>query len=207
MAPEVFEIAKNEIDSGAVQLPEIAHPFKADVYSFALVCYEILTGKQPFEGERMGELLKRITIDRLRPELPEQCPTRLAFLIQRCWEHDPCERPDFPEICRELRYIKGLLLTGLSTPLIAHPFKADVYSFALVCYEMLTGEQPFEGEKMGDLFKRITVDRLRPELPDECPSRLASLIRRCWEHDPRERPNLPEIWRELRYMKGLLLTG
>jgi serine/threonine protein kinase len=112
MAPEVFNIAKDEINTGAVQLPEIAHPFKADVYSFALVCYEILTGKQPFEGERMGELLKRITIDRMRPELPEQCPTRLASLIQRFSEHDPRERPDFPEICRELRYIKGLLLTG-----------------------------------------------------------------------------------------------
>jgi len=59
MAPEVFNIAKDEINTGAVQLPEIAYPFKADVYSFALVCYEILTGKQPFEGERMGELLKR----------------------------------------------------------------------------------------------------------------------------------------------------
>jgi serine/threonine protein kinase len=54
MAPEVFNIAKDEINTGAVRLPEIAHPFKADVYSFALVCYEILTGKQPFECERMG---------------------------------------------------------------------------------------------------------------------------------------------------------
>jgi hypothetical protein len=112
MAPEVFEVAKNEIDSGAVQLPLIAHPFKADVYSFALVCYELLTGEQPFEGEKMGELFKRITVDRLRPELPDECPSRLASLIQRCWEHDPRERPNLPEICRELRYVKGLLLTG-----------------------------------------------------------------------------------------------
>jgi hypothetical protein len=47
-----------------------------------------------------------------------------------------------------------------------------------MCYEMLTWEQPFEGEKMGDLFKRITANRLRPELPDECPSRLTSLIQK-----------------------------
>jgi len=100
MAPE---IAKNEIDSGAVQLPPIAHPFKADVYSFALVCYEILTGVQPFEGEKMADLFKRITVDRLRSEIPDKCPSRLASLIQRCWEHDPRERPNLPEICRELR--------------------------------------------------------------------------------------------------------
>jgi serine/threonine protein kinase len=97
MAPEVFSIESGAV-MPALQLP--AYPFKADLYNFALVCYEILTGKRPFEGERMGELLKkRITIDRLHPELPEQCPTRLASLIQRCWEHDPRERPDFPKIC------------------------------------------------------------------------------------------------------------
>ncbi len=109
MAPEVFSI-----DSGAVvpglQIP--AYPFKVDVYSFALVCYEILTRKKPFEGENMDGLRQRIKVDRLRPELPERCPTRLASLIRRCWEHNPRERPDFPEICRELRYIKGLLLAG-----------------------------------------------------------------------------------------------
>jgi serine/threonine protein kinase len=109
MAPEMFSV-----DSGALvpgrQLP--AYPFKADVYSFALVCYEILTRKQPFEDEEKVVLRHRIKVDRLRPELPERCPTRLASLIQRCWEHNPRQRPDFHEICRELRYIKGLLLTG-----------------------------------------------------------------------------------------------
>jgi serine/threonine protein kinase len=116
MAPEVFSI-----DSGAFvpgpQLP--AYPFKADVYSFAIVCYEILTRKRPFEGEKMGDLRQRIKVDRLRPELPERCPTRLASLIQRCWEHNPRERPDFPEICRELRYMKGLLLAGTKSAFLS----------------------------------------------------------------------------------------
>jgi serine/threonine protein kinase len=107
MAPEMFGI-----DRSTVQWPQIAHPFKTDVYSFALVCYEILTRKQPFEGVPRSELCNWITVRHERPELPERCPRRLASLIQRCWEHDPCHRPNFPEICTELRYIKGLLLTG-----------------------------------------------------------------------------------------------
>ncbi len=110
-APEV-KITKDKVDSDAVQLPKIAYPFKADVYSFALVCYEILTGKQPFEGERLTDLRKLITREHARPKLPEMCPRRLVSLIQRCWDHDPLSRLDFPEICKELRYIKGLLLTG-----------------------------------------------------------------------------------------------
>jgi serine/threonine protein kinase len=112
MAPEVFEITKDKIDVDVVQLPEIAHPFKADVYSFAIVCYEILTGKVPFEGEKMADLYKLITREHARPKLPKICLRRLASLIRRCWEHDPLSRPYFPEICKELRYIKGLLLTG-----------------------------------------------------------------------------------------------
>jgi hypothetical protein len=111
MAPEVFKNTEDK-DSDAVQLPKIAYPFKADVYSFAIVCYEILTGKEPFEAEKMSDLYKRITLEHARPKLPKICPRRLASLIRRCWDHDPLSRPDFPEICKELRYIKGLLLTG-----------------------------------------------------------------------------------------------
>jgi serine/threonine protein kinase len=109
MAPEVFSIDSCAVVPG-LQLP--AYPFKADVYSFAIVCYEILTRKPPFEGEKKDDLSERVKVDRLRPLLPERCPTRLASLIQRCWKHNPRERPEFPKICRELRYNKGLLLAG-----------------------------------------------------------------------------------------------
>ncbi|CAM6041027.1 unnamed protein product [Sphagnum compactum] len=112
MAPEVFEIPEDEIDNGSMEPPHPrAHPFKADVYSFGIVCSEILTKKEPFPDVPFGGLLKHIR-DGRRPELPEGCPRRLASLIKRCWELEPRSRPDFPEICRELRYIKGLLLTG-----------------------------------------------------------------------------------------------
>jgi len=112
MAPEVFEIPQDEIDNGSMEPPDPrAHPFKADVYSFAIVCSEILTKQEPFPGVLFGGLLKHIR-DGGRPELPDGCPRRLTSLIKRCWELEPRSRPDFPEICRELRYIRGLLLTG-----------------------------------------------------------------------------------------------
>jgi serine/threonine protein kinase len=111
MAPELFSI-QDEIDNGSMERPgPRAHPFKADVYSFAIVCSEILTKKEPFADVRRGDLLNHIR-GGLRPELPDGCPRRLASLIKRCWEFEPLSRPDFPDICRELRYIQGLLLTG-----------------------------------------------------------------------------------------------
>jgi serine/threonine protein kinase len=112
MAPEVFHIQEEWMYTGAAQSSKIAHPHKADVWSFAMVCFEILTRKEPYKGEMRTQLFHRITVDNLRPVLPNECPRRLDSLIQRCWQYDPCERPDFTEICNELRYIKGLLLTG-----------------------------------------------------------------------------------------------
>jgi serine/threonine protein kinase len=112
MAPEVFGIPEDDIDNGSMERPgPRVHPFKANVYSFAIVCSEILTLEEPFPDVRMGGLLKHIR-DGWRPKLPYGCPRRLASLIKRCWELEPRSRPDFPEICRELTYIKGLLLTG-----------------------------------------------------------------------------------------------
>jgi hypothetical protein len=86
MAPEVFHIQEEWMYTGAAQSSPIAHPHKADVWSFAMVCFEILTRKVPFEDEKNTQLFHRITVDGLRPILPDECPRRLVSLIQRCWE-------------------------------------------------------------------------------------------------------------------------
>ncbi|CAM6065284.1 unnamed protein product [Sphagnum tenellum] len=52
-----------------------------------------------------------------RPQLPPNCPDYLSSLIEECWGGKPVNRPDFQTICRELRYIKGCLLTGLDNNL------------------------------------------------------------------------------------------
>jgi len=113
MAPEMIG-NEDDIDHESEHGSLRKLPFKVDVYSFAIVCAEILTGEKPYEGSPMGQtrLVKQIRKHGLRPKLPESCPRRLAFLIQRCWEHKPDERPNFSEICTELRYLKGLLLRG-----------------------------------------------------------------------------------------------
>jgi hypothetical protein len=88
------------------------HPFKADVYSYAITCSEILTGDDPFMGEPLTGLLDRIKYTGLRPTLPDSLPPYLVSLIHRCWDADTCKRPDFSEICAELRHVKASLLIG-----------------------------------------------------------------------------------------------
>jgi serine/threonine protein kinase len=95
-APEVF---KENPDK---------YKWAADIYSFAMTSYEIVSGKLPFCGG------PTVTYDRLcdgeRPCLPVNCQPELANLIQRCWATNSLERPDIYEVCDELQSCKEALL-------------------------------------------------------------------------------------------------
>jgi serine/threonine protein kinase len=87
----------------------------ADVYSFAILCSQILSGKlYPF-GNPPVKLLERISSPQNeRPFLPSNSnyPTQLLSLIKQCWEPDPRVRPNFLTICNSLQEIRFSLLAG-----------------------------------------------------------------------------------------------
>ncbi|XP_062227214.1 serine/threonine-protein kinase STY8-like isoform X2 [Phragmites australis] len=77
---------------------------KADVFSFAIVLWELATSKIPYEdltplqaalGVRQG----------MRLEIPSWVHPRLSKLIQQCWDANPHLRPSFSEITIELEHI------------------------------------------------------------------------------------------------------
>ncbi len=74
--------------------PEIDH--RTDVYSMAAVLYEILAGRTPFEGKRVGDVLDQVV--HAMPPRPSQVaedrdiPRALEDLCMRCLAKDPDER-------------------------------------------------------------------------------------------------------------------
>jgi hypothetical protein len=106
------------------------HPFKADVYSYAVTCSEILTGKDPFQGEPLTDIRKRIKYAGLRPSLPDSLPPYLVSLIHRCWDADACKRPDFSEICAELRHVKASLMIGMYTVSALNMYQGPSFTVA-----------------------------------------------------------------------------
>jgi hypothetical protein len=85
-------------------------PPKADVWSFAMVCSEILTGEPPFASEPRATRCAKIIDHDLRPPLPNDCPSYLRHCITSCWELSPEKRPNFSIICRNLMLAKTMSL-------------------------------------------------------------------------------------------------
>jgi serine/threonine protein kinase len=88
-APEVLQQLKQDVT------PVILTD-KADVYSYAMLCYEILTGSIPFEGHRQSDY--DLVLSGTRPELPAILSERLRRLLESCWQTAPEQRPDFAQI-------------------------------------------------------------------------------------------------------------
>jgi serine/threonine protein kinase len=110
MAPEIIRC----LDPGSQGNGEglgVLYPFKCDVYSFALVCFEILSGDIPFSNISSLSEVKKMVLDGEHPELPTECPELLKNLIERCWSLDASQRPKFGDICADLRHLKFLLLS------------------------------------------------------------------------------------------------
>lgn len=93
LAPEVFDYKSD------------TYTLKADVYSFAMVCYELAALNIPFDeyheaytinGEHRVQRLKRDVVEKdLRPTLPPQTPAAFANMVRKCWTSDPPARPEF----------------------------------------------------------------------------------------------------------------
>lgn len=86
--------------------------------------------------------------------------------------------------------------------------EVDVYSFAMLAYELVTGKAPFSelfASKTADSFTKKVTEGYRPKFPEFVPKKMQDLITKCWSFKPSERPSFDEIYDEL--SKDFTLIG
>eukprot|EP00026_Physarum_polycephalum_P001472 Phypoly_transcript_01474.p1 GENE.Phypoly_transcript_01474~~Phypoly_transcript_01474.p1 ORF type:complete len:947 (+),score=238.69 Phypoly_transcript_01474:130-2970(+) len=87
-------------------LAEQGYTEKADVYSFAIILWELLTRQIPYAGKNTMQVVR--SVDRgERLQIPPTCPPDYAKLINHCWDTDPSARPPFTSILVTLERMRA----------------------------------------------------------------------------------------------------
>lgn len=82
--------------------------------------------------------------------------------------------------------------------------KIDVYSFGIVMWELLTGEEPYSDLHCASIIGGIVNNSLRPQIPAWCDPEWKSLMESSWASDPSERPSFSDISQKLRSMAAAI---
>jgi len=102
---DVYEMS-GETGSLRYMAPEVAdcRPYnhKADVYSFGIILWEIVSFQKPFDGMSRDEFYARVVHGGERPVINKRWPTELSDLMQLCWDFTPDVRPNFAGVLERL---------------------------------------------------------------------------------------------------------
>ena len=83
----------------------------ADVYSYAIVCWQLITREEPYMNLSQIEAAGKVALERARPPFPSDTPESVMSTIQTYWSEDQDQRSPFAQICEQLPLIEA----GLST--------------------------------------------------------------------------------------------
>ncbi|RHZ85800.1 hypothetical protein Glove_60g67 [Diversispora epigaea] len=156
----------------------------ADVYSFGIIAYEIVTGFPPYPNIPHNKDLAMKICNGLRPKIPFHTPKLITRTIMKCWDARVTYRPTFNELNNELhkywndyRYFKdseiriqienseklsknlGLTNSTTPTPLNYQTHPQAIYTSRLLDFSKLPkpkNEENFE-RKLEELTKSTSA--------------------------------------------------
>ncbi|RHZ78538.1 hypothetical protein Glove_162g65 [Diversispora epigaea] len=163
----------------------------SDIYSFAMIMFEILTGIPPFYN---------IPHDRdLALKIYLHTGNILSFDHESSFITDLGLSKPADEISKDgeqkvfgvIPYIAPEVLSGDGN----YSKASDIYSFAMIMFEILTGIPPFYNIPHDrDLALKI-CNGYRPEIPSNIaiPQLMVDMMKRCWDAKPEQRPTAKEL--------------
>ncbi|CAM8934651.1 unnamed protein product [Rhodiola kirilowii] len=138
MAPELF--SKEMLLKGVKK----HYDHKADVYSFSMILWELLTNETPFKG--MNEILVAYAASKKQRPSVEKIPKEIVPLVQSCWAEDSSVRPEFAEITETLSVFLQKLCSAQESPLPLEMHRLSTKS---------DSDTKFSAYKLGEKRKRV----------------------------------------------------
>ena len=93
--------------------PEVSqtheYSFPADVFSFGIIMFEVLTREQAYLNYFTSNKITKIDVlknkinsssEKLRPSTYKPIDPFFKQLMEQCWDHNPLKRPTFEEIVK-----------------------------------------------------------------------------------------------------------
>lgn len=99
---------------------------ESDVYSFAMVAWELCTLELPLARfTTLDQVCERVAKGNWRPSLSSIPSKSIRQLIQQCWTRNPLERPSFSDIIESLNQVCGKYYFGSLDENSDNPYDDD----------------------------------------------------------------------------------
>jgi serine/threonine protein kinase len=107
-----FEMS-GKVGTKAYMAPEVyeRQPYntKADVYSYAMLLWEILALQRPFAQHTKQMYRIRVVKNGERPTIDKSWPVEIQTLLRRAWSRDVNARPTMHQVCEILTKLTGMM--------------------------------------------------------------------------------------------------
>ncbi|CAN7098789.1 unnamed protein product [Brassica rapa subsp. narinosa] len=84
--------------------------------------------------------------------------------------------------------------------------KCDVYSYGVILWELFTLQQPWGKMNPMQVVGAVGFQHRRLEIPESVDPRIADIISKCWQTDPRLRPSFAEIMTSLKQLQKPIMS-
>ncbi|XP_020238586.1 E3 ubiquitin-protein ligase KEG [Cajanus cajan] len=72
-------------------------------------------------------------------------------------------------------------------------FETDSWGFGCTIVEILTGNQPWYGCPVSEIYRSVVEKHEKPQIPSGLPSSVENILSGCFEYDLRNRPSMVDI--------------
>uniref|UniRef100_U9USB2 Protein kinase domain-containing protein n=1 Tax=Rhizophagus irregularis (strain DAOM 181602 / DAOM 197198 / MUCL 43194) TaxID=747089 RepID=U9USB2_RHIID len=79
------------------------YTFASDIYSIAILMWEISSGQTPFNNYEHDYDLAMNIVNGMRPKIRTEIPSKYKELMKQCWDADPLKRPDANTLNEEIQ--------------------------------------------------------------------------------------------------------